>query len=39
MAPREVRFARAGVAFCKRPITAVERGDCLAHLGTDWRPG
>jgi len=34
--PREVRFSRAGVAFCKRPITAVERGDCLAHLGTDW---
>ncbi|MEZ5905380.1 MAG: succinylglutamate desuccinylase/aspartoacylase family protein [Geminicoccaceae bacterium] len=34
---REVRFERAGVAFCKRPITAVERGDCLAHLGTDWQ--
>lgn len=36
--PREVRFERAGVAFCKRPITEVERGDCLAHLGSDW-PG
>jgi hypothetical protein len=36
--PVEVRFERAGVAFCKRPIVAVERGDCLAHLGTDW-PG
>jgi uncharacterized protein len=35
---REVRFARGGVAFCKRPIVAVERGDCLAHIGTDW-PG
>ncbi len=34
--PVEVRFERAGVAFCKRPITEVERGDCLAHLGTDW---
>lgn len=33
---REVRFGMSGVAFCKRPITAVERGDCLAHLGTDW---
>lgn len=36
-APVEVRFEREGVAFCKRPITEVERGDCLAHLGTDWR--
>jgi uncharacterized protein len=36
--PREVHFERAGVAFCKRPITAVARGDCLAHLGTDWQP-
>jgi predicted deacylase len=35
--PREVRFERSGVAFCKRPITGVERGDCLAHLGTDWK--
>jgi uncharacterized protein len=35
--PREVRFERSGVAFCKRPIVAVERGDCLAHLGTDWQ--
>jgi hypothetical protein len=34
--PREVRFERGGIAFCKRPITAVERGDCLAHVGTDW---
>ncbi|RAI01760.1 hypothetical protein DLJ53_10155 [Acuticoccus sediminis] len=33
---REVYFERSGVAFCKRPIVAVERGDCLAHLGTDW---
>lgn len=33
---REVFFARGGVAFCKRPIVAVERGDCLAHVGTDW---
>lgn len=36
---REVRFARGGVAFCKRPITAVERGDCLGHIGTDWPGG
>jgi predicted deacylase len=33
--PREVRFERAGVAFCRRPILEVERGDCLGHLGTD----
>ncbi len=31
-----VHFERSGVAFCKRPIVGVERGDCLAHLGTDW---
>lgn len=34
---REVRFKRAGLLFCQRPIVAVERGDCLGHLGTDWR--
>jgi hypothetical protein len=33
---REVRFERAGIAFCKRPISAVERGDCLGNLGSDW---
>ena len=33
---REVHFARSGLLFCQRPIVAVERGDCLGHLGTDW---
>jgi uncharacterized protein len=34
----EVRFAGAGTVICKRPILQVERGDCLAHLATDY-PG
>jgi predicted deacylase len=32
----EVRFAGAGTVICKRPILQVERGDCLAHLATDY---
>jgi predicted deacylase len=35
-APVEVRFAGAGMVICKRPILRVERGDCLAHLATDY---
>ena len=34
----EVAFAGAGTVICKRPILQVERGDCLAHLATDY-PG
>ena len=34
--PVEITFARAGTVFCTRPILQVERGDCLAHLGTDY---
>ncbi len=37
-APLEVRFQRSGTVICKRPILRVERGDCLAHLATDY-PG
>jgi predicted deacylase len=35
-APVEARFAGAGTVICKRPILRVERGDCLAHLATDY---
>ena len=36
-------FPGGGTVICKRPILRVERGDCLAHLATDfaaerWRP-
>ena len=37
-APVEVRFRGGGLVICKRPILQVERGDCLAHLATDY-PG
>ena len=32
-----VAFAGGGAVICKRPILQVERGDCLAHLATDFR--
>jgi len=32
-----VRFERAGVVLCKRIPGRTERGDCLFHLGTDYR--
>ena len=34
--PVEVAFRGAGTVICKRPILQVERGDCLAHLATDF---
>ncbi len=34
--PVEVRFEGDGLVICKRPILQVERGDCLAHLATDY---
>jgi uncharacterized protein len=36
--PVEVAFRGGGTVICKRPIPQVERGDCLAHLATDY-PG
>ena len=35
-APVEVAFRGSGTVICKRPILRVERGDCLAHLATDY---
>jgi predicted deacylase len=35
--PVEVTFRGAGMVICKRPIVQVERGDCLAHLASDYR--
>ena len=34
--PVEVPFRGDGLVICKRPILQVERGDCLAHLATDY---
>ncbi len=34
--PLEVVFPSTGTVICKRPILQVERGDCLAHLATDY---
>jgi predicted deacylase len=33
----QVSFPGGGTVICKRPILQVERGDCLAHLATDFR--
>lgn len=35
--PEIVRFERDGVVLCKRIPGRTERGDCLFHLGTDYR--
>ena len=35
--PEIVRFERAGVVLCKRIPGRTERGDCLFHLGTEYR--
>lgn len=35
--PEVVRFERAGVVLCKRIPGRTERGDCLFHLGTEYR--
>jgi predicted deacylase len=34
--PLEPRFQRAGLVVCKRAQGRAERGDCLAHLATDF---
>jgi len=36
--PEELRFRRSGLMICRRPIARVERGDVVAHLGTDLTP-
>jgi predicted deacylase len=33
----EVAFGHEGIVLCKRIPGRTERGDCLFHLGTDWR--
>ncbi len=35
-APVPAHFATAGMVICKRRFGRVERGDCVAHLATDW---
>ena len=32
--PALCRFARAGLAICRRAMGRAERGDCLFHLAT-----
>jgi predicted deacylase len=34
-----VRFRAAGMVISQRHFGRVERGDCVAHLATDWRAG
>ncbi len=34
--PLEPRFQRAGLVVCKRAQGRAERGDCVAHLATDF---
>jgi predicted deacylase len=34
--PLEARFARTGLVVCKRAQGRAERGDCVAHLATDF---
>jgi uncharacterized protein len=36
--PAVARFSMEGLLICKRHIGRVERGDCLAHLATDFDP-
>ena len=36
-APIEVSFRHDGMLICKRHFGRCERGDCLAHLATDYR--
>jgi len=35
--PVTVAFRASGLAVCKRRFGRVERGDCVAHLATDWK--
>jgi predicted deacylase len=37
-APVPCHFRRAGLLVCKRHPGRVERGDCVAHLASDWQP-
>jgi len=37
--PIAVPFRRDGTLICKRHLARVERGDCVAHLATDYAPG
>jgi predicted deacylase len=30
-------FRTSGMVLCKRHFGRVERGDCVAHLATDWK--
>ena len=34
--PVVCRFRTGGLVICKRHLGRVERGDCVAHLATDW---
>jgi uncharacterized protein len=34
--PVEVAFRGAGTVICRRPMPQLERGDCIAHLATDY---
>ena len=35
--PVPAHFRTAGMVICKRRFGRVERGDCVAHLATDWK--
>lgn len=35
--PVPAYFRTAGMVICKRRFGRVERGDCVAHLATDWK--
>lgn len=36
-APLTCHFRTGGIVLCKRHYGRVERGDCVAHLATDWK--
>jgi predicted deacylase len=36
--PEPMHFARDGMVLCKRTPGRTECGDCVAHLGSDYRP-
>jgi predicted deacylase len=35
--PVQCHFRTDGMVLCKRHFGRVERGDCVAHLATDWK--
>jgi len=35
--PVPTHFRASGMVICKRRFGRVERGDCVAHLATDWK--